>query len=214
MTDEQSRAVSARTGPTRPGSVGIGIVVLAAGGSTRMGSPKQLLPLAGQSLLRRAATVAVATGCRPAVVVLGRDAAAMRAELAGLAVTPVDNPDWHLGMGSSIRAGVSAVMSAELAGVVVTLCDQPHVDAAALATLIDAFHRTGRTVAARYADTVGVPAVFGRPMFPALLSLDPIAGAKRLLMGDDVVAVDLPAAAVDVDTPADYRRVGGDDQLR
>ncbi len=188
----------------------LAIVVLAAGGSARMGSAKQLLPLGGRSLLRRAAETAVATGCRPAVVVLGRDAADMRPELAGLDVVAVDNPDWRLGMGSSIRAAMAAV-PADAAGVVVTLCDQPHVDAAALATLIDAFGRTGRTVAARYAGTVGVPAVFPRDRFPELLALDPAAGAKRLLGGDDVVPVDLPAAAVDVDTPADYRRVGGDD---
>ena len=186
------------------------IVVLAAGGSTRMGSAKQLLPLGGQSLLRRAATTAVATGCRPAVVVLGRDADAMRGELAGLDVVAVDNPDWELGMGGSIRAAMAAVPP-DAAGVVVTLCDQPHVDAAALAMLIDAFHRAGRTVAARYAGTVGVPAVFGPAAFPALLALDPAAGAKRLLGGDDVVPVDLPAAAVDVDTPADYRRACGDE---
>ena len=65
----------------------------------------------------------------------------------------------------------------------------------------------------RYAGTVGVPAVFGPAAFPALLALDPAAGAKRLLGGDDVVPVDLPAAAVDVDTPADYRRACGDDRL-
>ena len=187
----------------------LAIIVLAAGGSTRMGSAKQLLPLGGQSLLRRAATVAVATGCRPALVVLGRDADAMRPELAGLDVIAVENPDWQRGMGGSIRAGMAAV-PADAAGVVVTLCDQPHVDAAALATLIDAFHRTGRTVVARYAGTAGVPAVFPPDRFDALRSLDSAAGAKRLLSGDDVTGVDLPAAAVDVDTPADYRRVGGE----
>ena len=174
-----------------------------------MGSAKQLLPLGGRSLLRRAAETAIATGCRPAVVVLGREAAAMRPELAGLDVVAVDNPDWPLGMGGSIRTGMAAV-PADVAGVVLTLCDQPHMDAAALATLIDTFHQTGRTVAARYAGTFGVPAVFPRSVFPALLALDPAAGAKRLLTGDDVVPVDLPAAAVDVDTPADYLRVGGD----
>jgi molybdenum cofactor cytidylyltransferase len=190
------------TTPTLP------IIVLAAGGSSRMGSPKQLLPLAGQSLLRRAAAVAVATGCRPAVVVLGRDADALGGELAGLDLTAVHNADWSLGLGSSIRAGVAAVMSPGLAGVVVTLCDQPLVDLTAIAALIEAFHRTGAAaVAAGYAGTVGVPAVFGRAMFPALLSLDPAAGAKRLLGGPDVVAIDLPVAAVDVDTPADYQQL-------
>ena len=204
---------SSNSRPPTPGSrPPLAIVVLAAGGSTRMGTAKQLLPLGGQSLLRRAAATAIATGCRPAVVVLGRDADAMRPELAGVDVTIVVNPDWPLGMGGSIRAGIASAASPEVAGVVVTLCDQPHVDAAALGLLIDAFARTGRTVAARYAYTVGVPAVFGRAAFPALLALDPATGAKRLLAGSDVMAVDLPAAAVDVDTPADYRRVCRDDQ--
>ena len=180
-----------------------------------MGSPKQLLPLSGQSLLRRAARVAVATGCRPAAVVLGRDADALRGELAGLDVTAVHNPEWSLGMGSSIRAGVAAVLSADVAGVVVTLCDQPHVDANAIATLIERFHRTGGgAVAARYAGTVGVPAVFGRAMFPALLSLDRTGGAKGLLSGPDVVTIDLPTAAVDIDTPEDYRQLCDREPLR
>ena len=202
----QSTFAARPSGPSLNGSPMIAIVVLAAGGSTRMGSAKQLLTLDGRTLLRRAAETAVATGCHPVVVVVGRDAGVMRTELAGLPVTVVDNPDWPAGMGSSIRAAM-AVVPPDVAGVVVTLCDQPHVDAAALATLIGAFHHTGRTTAARYAGTVGVPAVFAPSALPALRSLDPAAGAKRLLGGGDVDAVDLPAAAVDVDTPADYRRV-------
>ena len=172
-----------------------------------MGSPKQLLQLGGESLLRRAATIAIRCGCRPVIVVLGHDAQRMKGELGPLPVTAVENPDWQLGMGSSIRAGMAAVQSPDIAGVVVTLCDQPNVDVAAIALLVESFQRTGRTVAARYAGTVGVPAVFGREMFDALRSLDPAAGAKRLLMGPDVLPVDLPAAAVDVDTPEDYRRI-------
>ena len=143
---------------------------------------------------------------------LGRDAAdAMRPELAGLDVTVVVNPDWQLGMGGSIRAAMAAV-PADAAGVVVTLCDQPHVDAAALTTLIEAFtsdRPTRRRPLRRHRRRAGrVPR---RPGSTPLRSLDPAAGAKHLLSGDDVVAIDLPAAAVDVDTPDDYRRVGGDD---
>ena len=187
------------------------IVVLAAGGSSRMGAAKQLLPLGGRSLLRRAVETALATDCRPVVVVVGRDAPAMRAELAGLDVVVVENADWPSGMGSSIRAGLGAV-PADADGVAVTLCDQPHVAPAALADLIIAFRRTGSTAAAAYDDTVGVPAVFARSAFPALRSLDPRHGAKSLLAGADVVRVPLQAASVDVDTPADYERLrAGDD---
>ncbi len=186
----------------------VAIVVLAAGGSSRMGRPKQLLHLGGRSLLRRAAEAAVAVG-GPVVVVLGRDPDAMRPELAGLPLTVVENAGWAAGMGGSIRTGMAAVDPSARA-VVVTLCDQPHVDAAAIRHLIAAFDAGGRPMAAAgYAGTVGVPAVFAPAVFDRLRTLDPAAGAKALLSGPDVTVVALPAAAVDVDTPADYRRLGG-----
>ena len=186
----------------------IAILVLAAGGSSRMGRPKQLLMLDGSSLLRRAAGAAVAVG-GSVVVVLGRDPDAMRPELAGLPVTIVENADWSVGMGSSIRTGMAAV-DPNVRAVVVTLCDQPYVDAEVIRRLIAAFDAGGRPMAAAgYAGTVGVPAVFGRAAFDRLRTLDPAAGAKAVLSGPDVTVVDLPAAAVDVDTPDDYRRLGG-----
>lgn len=182
-------------------------IVLAAGGSSRMGRPKQLLPFRGRSLLRHAAGVALAGGCDPVVVVLGAGADRLRAELDGLPVTTAENPDWEQGPGTSVRAGVAAVGAAD--AVVFLLCDQPLVDAAHVRRLVAAHRATGRPmVASGYGGSVGVPALFARACFPALLATPPAAGAKPLLTRDpDAVAVvSFPAGAVDLDTPADYER--------
>ena len=84
----------------------IGLILLAAGGSTRLGSPKQLLEYGGRTLLRHAAETALATSCRPVLAVLGSGSVRLLEEIAGLEVHPVINPDWRTGMGSSIRRGV------------------------------------------------------------------------------------------------------------
>ena len=183
-------------------------VVLAAGGSSRMGRPKQLLPFRGRTLLRHAAEVAVAAGGDPVVVVLGAAADRLRGELDGLPVTAVTNPDWQQGPGTSVRAGVAALPDGVTA-VVVLLADQPFVTADDLRALIAARLASGLPMAASaYGGAVGVPAVFARACFPDLLALDPAAGAKKLLSRhpDRVAVVPLAAGALDLDTPADYER--------
>ena len=183
----------------------VAAVILAAGGSTRMGRPKALLPVSGVSLLRRA--VAAAVGCDPVVVVLGAAADRVRPELDGLAVTAVENPDWEQGPGTSIRVGVRAAGDADAA--VFLACDQPLVDAAHICRLITAYRTGGRPMAASgYAGTVGVPAIFDRNCFPNLCALDPGAGAKKLLLlrADDVTVVPFPAGAIDLDSPDEYER--------
>jgi CTP:molybdopterin cytidylyltransferase MocA len=87
----------------------VAAVVLAAGGSTRMGRPKQLLPWRGRSLLWRAADVALEAGCSPVVVVLGAAADRLRPELDGIPVTVVENPDWEQGPGT--RSGPGSTRS-------------------------------------------------------------------------------------------------------
>ncbi len=186
----------------------IGVVLLAAGGSARLGSPKQLLVYRGKTLLRRAAETALATGCRPVVAVLGRDADALRAELTGLDVRPVDNPDWSRGMGTSVRLGVAA-LGGHAAAALLILCDQPLVSAEKLAGLIAAFCGGAGIAAAAYGGTVGVPVIFARAYFGELLALPDDAGAKPMLRRhrDAVVAVPLPEAAADIDTREQYERL-------
>ena len=188
----------------------VGIILLAAGGSTRLGSPKQLLTYRGRTLLRRAAETALATGCGPVMAVLGSGAERLRAELAGLDVRRVDNPDWTRGMGTSVRLGTAA-LEADTAGALLMLCDQPLVTAAHLTMLVDAFRQQAGAgiVAAAYHDAVGVPVLFSRTYFDELRALPDDAGAKPILRRhrDAVLPVPMPEAAVDIDTRAQYERL-------
>lgn len=186
-----------------------GAIVLAAGASTRLGQPKQLLPYQGQSLLLRAASAAVAAVDGPVVVVVGAYAGKMYPELEGLAVEAVENLHWESGMGTSIRTGLRALMRAEpgLAGVLLLLCDQPHVQPAILQALLAAHQQTqAPVVASAYGETLGAPAFFHRSFFEALLHLKGQEGARKVIAAhpEAVAVVPFPAGMVDVDTPADY----------
>src|SRR5688572_30590187 len=110
----------------------VGAVILAAGSSSRMGGPKQVLRFREHSLLRSAAIAALGAGCSPVVVVTGAYAAVSRRELAGLDVHEAFNPRWEAGMASSIRAGVEGLCFAEPDAAVFLLCDQPYVTASVL----------------------------------------------------------------------------------
>jgi len=185
-----------------------GVVILAAGASTRMGAPKQLLPLDGRPLVVRAVEAALATPAWPVVVVLGAHAEAIRPALARLPVLVADNPAWAEGMAASIRAGIGTLrqFSRGLDAAVLALCDQPAFSAATIDALVAAQKTTGRgIVAARYSGRHGAPALFLREHFAALGALTGEEGARALLNGDPtrVAAVDLPELAHDLDTPAD-----------
>ncbi|OON67046.1 NTP transferase domain-containing protein [Hymenobacter sp. CRA2] len=186
----------------------IAAVLLAAGASTRMGQPKQLLPYQGSTLLRRAAETALAAGCQPVVVVTGALHAELAAEVRDLPVLLEHNDVWEAGIGTSIGVGVRAVEKSapEAAAVLVMLSDQPLVTPALLGQLLTAWRQSGLPVATTYADAVGVPAVFGRMVWPQLLALPATAGAKPLLqrLGDELALISFPPAATDVDTPEQY----------
>jgi molybdenum cofactor cytidylyltransferase len=120
-----------------------------------------------------------------------------------------ENPAWSEGMASSLRAGVTMLhdFSRAVEGAVVALCDQPAFSADTIAQLVATQRTTGHSiVAARYNGRNGAPALFLREHFPTLSSLTGEEGARTLLNGDpmQVVAVDLPQLALDLDTPADY----------
>jgi molybdenum cofactor cytidylyltransferase len=185
------------------------IILLAAGASSRLGRPKQLLPYQSQTLLRRAAETAVAAAAGALVVVVtGALHQELLPELAGLPVRVVQNPNWAAGMGSSIQIGLAAIGALpSLSGVTIMLCDQPFVTPALLAQLREAQTRTGRPiVASAYAETQGVPVYFAQEALPLLRALPAGAGAGQLLRQHAtlVAAVPFPLGAVDVDTPEQY----------
>lgn len=190
----------------------MGLVVLAAGNSSRLGEPKQLLRYQNRTLLAHAIQAGMDAGCSPLVVVLGYAAERMRPEIEKFPAEIAINEKWETGMGSSLRRGIESLEKDDLVeAALVTLCDQPKVDGMALKRLLTAWgERKEQMVAARYGETFGVPAVFPRKYFSALKQLPQSVGAKQLLRGDagEVFGVELEGAAVDIDTRADLEQLG------
>ena len=198
-----------RTAPVVRPHLRFGVVILAAGGSSRMGTPKQLLPINGRGLVVRAADAALAAGATPVVVVIGASADRIRPSLQDLPVLIAENPDWPEGMASSIRAGMAALdpFTPRLDAVMIALCDQPAFSSQVIRQIVTAQSASSRSiVAARYAGRNGAPALFLRAHFAELAALTGDHGARALLGADParVDSVDLPQLGIDVDTPADY----------
>ena len=186
----------------------IGVVVLAAGASTRMGRPKQLLFYNGETLVRRAAQVALASMCEPVAIVLGSNAVAVGNELE-VPVIVTRNHDWETGMSSSVRAGLEALLAADsrLDGVVMMLCDQPFVTAELIDRLVECRRQTGKSIVATdYRGVHGVPALFGRELFAELAALTGDQGARKIIQAypGATATVSFTNAAIDIDTPQDY----------
>lgn len=190
--------------------------MLAAGASRRLPGPKQLLRFRGVTLVRHAAQTAVAAGCGPVVVVLGAASAAkqLRFELVDLGVSIVENARWKEGISSSIRAGLDALEQASSPdAVLIMTCDQPHVTPALLKQLVAAFVATHPpAVACAYAGTVGVPALFDRPLFAELKALEHDQGAKGILERHlpRIGRIPFEQGAVDIDTPEDVGTLSSD----
>jgi molybdenum cofactor cytidylyltransferase len=183
-------------------------VILAAGASTRMGEPKQLLPIEGVPLLLRTVEAALLSPAWPVVVVLGANAERIRPLLARHPVLITENPAWVEGMASSLRTGIATLQqfSRSIGGVLVSLCDQPAFSVDTIERLLAAQAESGRSItAARYEGRNGAPALFLRDQFAALGSLTGEAGARSLLNStpDRVTSVELPELSVDLDTPQD-----------
>jgi molybdenum cofactor cytidylyltransferase len=184
-------------------------VVLAAGGSSRFGSPKQLVRVHGHALLHRAVANAVEVAGRSVTVVLGAHAAELAPLLKHSTASVIVNREWQEGIASSIRAAV-ARLPPSCDGVLLTLADQAAVTVDDLARLIAAWRGDPRRIAAaRYDATTGVPAIFPRADFSDLAALRGDRGARDLLRrhSDRTIAVALANASIDIDTPEDLLRL-------
>ena len=191
----------------------IGIVILAGGGSRKLGTPKQLVEFQGQSLLRRAAQTALSCECEYTIVVVGSSAEEIGREIRDLHVETVVNDEWEAGISTSLRKGLTKLMESDpdLAAVVIMLSDQPFVNRKTVRSLIETYHASGKPiVASEYDGVLGVPALFDREVFDELLELEGDAGARvaiRQASDSRIATVAAPEAAFDVDTPADHHRL-------
>ena len=189
---------------------GLHAIVLAAGASSRFGSAKQLVRVAGRPLLHTAVARAADVAGTAVIVVLGARAAELTPLLTHSQSSVVINREWREGIASSIRAGV-ARLPASCTAVLLMLVDQAAVTAEDLKRLLGAWRRQpDYIVAARYGTTTGVPAIFPRSAFSDLQSLRGDVGARALLQRnpDRVVRVPMPSAAIDIDTPEDLLKLG------
>lgn len=186
----------------------VAAIVLAAGTSSRLGQPKQLLPVDGAPLLSRTLDVVRRSSLEPRIVVLGGYADEIRSQVSTHEFQVVLNPDFAQGQATSLRAGLSALPDS-VDGVVVLLGDQPLVEPWLLDRLVDAFE-PGFHVAARprYADGPGNPVLLSRELFDNLLKLEGDVGARDILKAnqDRIAEVDHSSrnAPRDVDTIDDY----------
>lgn len=194
---------------TKPTIENIAIVIVAAGKSSRLGSPKQLLSYKGKNLLRHSVDEALGTGCQSVFVVLGANSELLKKELKDKPVSIVENKGWEEGMASSIRCGLEKINATILRpdSIIFMVCDQPYVSSSLLLSLIEKKQETGMPiVAGSYDDKTGTPALFHKNFFPALMELKGDKGARKLISDnpEKVATVPFPEGVTDIDTASDY----------
>lgn len=188
----------------------VAAVVLAAGGSARMGRTKQLLPVGGQPMLRRVTEAVCAAGLAQIIVVLGADAGSIERVLSGLPVEIIANQAWAAGLSTSVRTGLGALRP-EIQAVLMVLADQPALTPALLRTLVARYHASGAPIVAPYHQgRRGNPVLFDRGLFPELLAVEGDQGGREVITRYQArierVQIDDPAVILDVDTPHDYEQ--------
>lgn len=189
-----------------------GLILLAAGASTRLGQPKQQLMFRGQSLLQHALQTAQTSVASSVVIVLGAGAADIQRATNLNSAYVVENPEWPEGMASSIRVGLTNLLNItpETEAAIFMVCDQPFVTPALLNELISTFTQTNKEIiACAYQDTLGTPVLFSKKYFPELFNLQGQEGAKKLIKRYDgnVAAVSFPEGQIDIDTTQDYENL-------
>lgn len=188
-------------------------IVLAAGASSRMGTPKALLRIGDETFVRRILVILQDAGLPAAVVVArpGQDPLAAEVAAAGFGRI-VENPRADEGQLSSLIAGLDAIDGPDVAGALVTLVDVPCISTAVVSALLTRMQTSSAPVIRAVHDgSHGHPVIFRRVLFDRLRQADPAIGAKAVMRAvsvDDVEVHD-PGVTLDVDTPADYARLRG-----
>lgn len=192
-----------------------GIIILAAGNSSRLGQAKQLLPFKNKSLLRHVVDEGTAVEDAQTIVVLGAEKERVEQELSGSKAIRCYNAGWSSGMAGSIHTGINKLLEVlpEVSGCIIAVCDQPYISSQVFHALLEAFETSPcKIIASSYADTAGTPALFSRDHFADLLRLQGQEGAKKLLSryNEELHLLPFNQGAVDIDTQEDYRKLLGE----
>lgn len=195
-------------------AVVVDAVVLAAGQGQRMGGPNKLMAeFSGTPLVRRVSDAIAASKARAVVVVAGHQGARVAAALDGSGVRVVDNPDYRIGLASSLKVGIGALPS-DTAGALIALGDMPHITTADINLLVDAFVQAegNAIVRATHAGKRGNPVILPRGLFGAVATLAGDTGARHLVETSEMAVIDVEigeGASLDVDTPQAMALAGG-----
>ncbi|WP_108246179.1 nucleotidyltransferase family protein [Muricauda brasiliensis] len=190
----------------------IAVVVLAAGGSTRLGRPKQLVEFKGKTLLKHTMDEVDDLGFHTKILVLGARQEEIQNKIDPKGFKVVINTDWEQGMASSIKVGLEAAMAEEegLDHVLFLVSDQPFLERANLIKLVHTqLTQHPKATYSKYGDNIGVPAIFGKEAFPLLLQLEADEGAKKLTRLEDFKYCTevFKKGGFDVDTEVDVQQL-------
>lgn len=185
-------------------------IILAAGASSRMGSPKALLDYRGETFVNRLARV-LSTACDRVIVVLGYHAEAIRSHVAG--ATVVVNPDPSRGQLSSLQTGLREVPE-DAEAVLFTPVDSPSIEASTIGRVVGAFRARDRDtllVIPRFHGKRGHPVCAAREAIPDFLALPPTGQAKEIVNRHEArtlyIEVEDAGVLADIDDPAAYQRL-------
>lgn len=189
-----------------------GIVILAAGNSSRLGQPKQLLPYKDDTLLQHIIAQASVINDAVIIVVTGASHEVIEKEIDSSKVKIAFNNDWELGMSSSISKGLTELLqsSPEIKKCIFAVCDQPFVSHSVFENLITEYHTAGKgIIASSYAATLGTPVLFDKKYFDELLSLRGQEGAKKIISRflEDTASILFEKGDIDIDTEEDYNKL-------
>jgi molybdenum cofactor cytidylyltransferase len=187
-----------------------GIIIVAAGNSSRLGQPKQLLRFRDKSLLQHVLDEALALKAAECILVLGSEAEHMETQVNPGSATVCYNAQWAEGMAGSIKKGLQKLLELQpdVDCCIIAVCDQPFITTQLFNNLLEAFTKNDCSiVASSYADTAGTPALFGKSQFNALLNLKRQEGAKKLLKTapGELIRVPFDRGEIDIDNMEDYR---------
>lgn len=189
-----------------------GIIILAAGSSSRLGRPKQLLKYKESTLLKNTISETLKVSNSFIIVVTGANQENVEKELNSSQITISLNADWENGMASSIVKGLNELLllNPDCEQCIFSVCDQPFITSLIFENLIKEYHKTKKgIVASAYSETLGIPVLFNKKYFKELLELNGQEGAKKLInkYKNDVASVPFEKGNIDIDTEEDYKKL-------